>query len=86
MTTCFPTFQIKFIYRVFLHKDWCGIRDEELSKVSGIENAIFCHATGFIGGNKTKEGCLQMALKSLEAYSNGDKWNKFSYYDYCQRF
>ncbi|KAG5878834.1 hypothetical protein JTB14_023957 [Gonioctena quinquepunctata] len=56
-----------FICRVFLHKDWQGVRDEELSRVSGIENSIFCHATGFIGGNKTREGALQMALKSLSA-------------------
>lgn len=54
-------------FRVFLHKDWCGVRDEELSKVSGINDCIFCHATGFIGGNKTKEGALQMALQSIEA-------------------
>lgn len=55
------------ILRVFLHKDWCGIRDEELSKVSGIEGSIFCHATGFIAGNQTKKGALEMALKSIDA-------------------
>ncbi|CAG9863054.1 unnamed protein product [Phyllotreta striolata] len=57
-----------FICRVFLHKDWRGIRDEELSSVAGIKNCIFCHATGFIGGNKTKDGALEMALKSLSAH------------------
>nr|XP_023015316.1 UPF0160 protein [Leptinotarsa decemlineata] len=56
-----------FVCRVFLHKDWRGVRDEEMSKVAGIEGCIFCHATGFIGGNKTKQGALQMALKSLSA-------------------
>lgn len=73
MSILMVKFLCLFCYRIFLHKDWCGIRDEELSKVSGIQNCIFCHTTGFIGGNKTKEGCLQMAYKSLEAYRNGDK-------------
>ncbi|CAH1163954.1 unnamed protein product [Phaedon cochleariae] len=56
-----------FICRVFLHNDWRGVRDDQLSKIAGIENCIFCHSTGFIGGNKTKEGALEMALKSLSA-------------------
>ncbi|XP_972332.2 MYG1 protein [Tribolium castaneum] len=56
-----------FICRVFLHKDWRGVRDDQLSDIAGIEGCVFCHATGFIGGNKTKEGVLQMAIKSLKA-------------------
>lgn len=58
-----------FICRVFLHKDWRGVRDDKLSEIAGIEDCIFCHSTGFIGGNKTKEGALKMALKSLLADS-----------------
>lgn len=57
----------KYVCRVFLHKDWQGVRDEELSRVSGISDCVFCHATGFIGGNKTRAGALEMALKSLQA-------------------
>ncbi|XP_066146882.1 MYG1 exonuclease isoform X2 [Euwallacea fornicatus] len=56
-----------FVCRVFLHKDWRGLRNEDLSKVANIKDCIFCHATGFIGGNKTKEGALEMALQSLQA-------------------
>ncbi|XP_018579368.1 UPF0160 protein isoform X2 [Anoplophora glabripennis] len=56
-----------FICRVFLHKDWRGVRDEQLSSIAGIEGCIFCHSTGFIGGSKTKAGALEMALKSLKA-------------------
>jgi uncharacterized UPF0160 family protein len=33
-----------------LPEAWRGLRDEELSKVSGIEGGIFIHASGFIGG------------------------------------
>lgn len=52
---------------MFLHKDWRGIRDDKLSSVAGIDGCIFCHVTGFIGGNKTETGTLEMAVKSLEA-------------------
>lgn len=47
-------------------KEWCGIRDEELSTLSGIKGCIFVHASGFIGGNETREGVLSMARKTLE--------------------
>lgn len=43
------------------------MRDSELSKVSGIEGCVFCHASGFIGGNETYEGALRMARESLKA-------------------
>lgn len=50
-----------------------GVRDDQLSDLSGIDGCIFCHATGFIGGNKNREGALKMALKSLEyAAANKD--------------
>jgi uncharacterized UPF0160 family protein len=44
---------------------WQGIRDAELSKLVGIDDCIFVHANGFIGGHKTKEGALAMASKAL---------------------
>lgn len=43
-----------------------GLRDEELSRASGIEGCIFVHINGFIGSNKTKEGALKMAIQSLD--------------------
>ncbi|CAM9829846.1 unnamed protein product [Chrysoparadoxa australica] len=48
-----------------LRQAWCGVRDEDLSKASGIPGCIFVHVNGFIGGNKTREGALEMARKSL---------------------
>ncbi|KAG1677809.1 hypothetical protein FOA52_008573 [Chlamydomonas sp. UWO 241] len=44
---------------------WCGLRDDKLSEVSGIPGCVFCHANGFIGGNHSYEGVLEMARKSL---------------------
>uniref|UniRef100_A0A060T997 ARAD1D10032p n=1 Tax=Blastobotrys adeninivorans TaxID=409370 RepID=A0A060T997_BLAAD len=55
-----------FNSRKALPEKWRGVRDEELSKLSGIPDCIFVHAAGFIGGNKTREGALEMAKKALE--------------------
>lgn len=62
-----PIAKGSFECRKFLSKIWRGLRADELEKVSGIDGCIFVHATGFIGGNKTLDGALQMAVKSLNA-------------------
>ncbi|TYZ67117.1 hypothetical protein PybrP1_005374 [[Pythium] brassicae (nom. inval.)] len=54
-----------FALRQALAQPWRGLRDEELSTVSGIAGCTFVHAGGFIGGNRTFDGALQMAVKSL---------------------
>lgn len=56
-----------FVNRKSLPKDWRGVRDDELSVIAGIDGCVFCHAAGFIGGNKTKDGALQMARSAIEA-------------------
>jgi uncharacterized UPF0160 family protein len=55
-----------FDNRKDLPNAWKGLRDEQLSEVSGIPGCVFVHASGFIGGNKTKEGALEMAKKAIE--------------------
>ncbi|KAG5666858.1 hypothetical protein PVAND_014866 [Polypedilum vanderplanki] len=55
-----------FVCRKFLNSKWFGVRDSELEAVSGIKGARFVHATGFIGGNQTREGAIEMAIKSLK--------------------
>ena len=35
-----------FALRKPLPEPWRGTRDEELSKISGVEGTIFCHASG----------------------------------------
>ncbi|PIO74551.1 hypothetical protein TELCIR_26356 [Teladorsagia circumcincta] len=55
-----------FDNRMALPKAWRGLRDAELSDVSGISGCVFVHTTGFIGGNETLEGALSMAKKALE--------------------
>jgi uncharacterized UPF0160 family protein len=53
------------VLRRGIREQWRGVRDEELSELSGVPGCIFVHASGFIGGNRTFEGALQMAIRSL---------------------
>ncbi|XP_008212893.1 UPF0160 protein MYG1, mitochondrial isoform X2 [Nasonia vitripennis] len=55
-----------YICRIFLPEKWCGLRDEELTAEAGIKDCVFVHTTGFIGGNKTREGALAMARYALK--------------------
>lgn len=54
-----------FKSRIALKKEWCGLRDQELQKLSGVDDAIFIHATGFIGGAKSFDGAVALAKKTL---------------------
>jgi len=54
-----------FENRAPLPEPWRGIRGDELSLLSGIDGCIFAHANGFIGGNKTLTGAVEMARKSI---------------------
>ncbi|KAJ8522537.1 hypothetical protein ONZ45_g903 [Pleurotus djamor] len=60
-----PVTPESFESRKALPAAWRGLRDAELSKVMGIEGGIFVHASGFIGGNHTKEGAMKMAVDAL---------------------
>eukprot|EP00798_Chlamydomonas_sp_ICE-L_P020383 gene20383-27154_t len=54
-----------FDNRLSMPEAWRGVRDDKLSEVAGIPGCVFCHAAGFIGGNATMEGVVEMARKSL---------------------
>ncbi|KZO96910.1 metal-dependent protein hydrolase [Calocera viscosa TUFC12733] len=55
-----------FESRKALPEPWRGVRDDDLSTLTGIPGCIFVHASGFIGGNKSKEGAMEMAKRALE--------------------
>jgi len=61
-----PASPDSFESRKALPEVWRGLRDEKLSEASGIDGGIFVHASGFIGGNKTKGGALALARKALD--------------------
>jgi uncharacterized UPF0160 family protein len=56
---------VSFESRKPLPEAWRGLRDEKLSEMTGIADCVFVHASGFIGGNKTEEGVMKMALAAL---------------------
>lgn len=59
-----------FISRVPLNPEWQGLRDEKLQEKSGISGSFFVHATGFIGGNNSREGAIEMAKKSIRLHES----------------
>ena len=56
----------RFDIRKKLPETWAGLRDEEMAKVSGVPDAVFCHNGRFLAVAKTKEGALALAQKALE--------------------
>ncbi|PNI32940.1 C12orf10 isoform 4 [Pan troglodytes] len=62
---CVPKEPHSFQSRLPLPEPWRGLRDEALDQVSGIPGCIFVHASGFIGGHRTREGALSMARATL---------------------
>lgn len=63
---CVPVAKDSFESRKPLPEAWRGFRDEELDGLSRVHGCVFVHASGFIGGNKTFEGAMEMVRKSLE--------------------
>ncbi|KAI8082382.1 metal-dependent protein hydrolase [Thamnidium elegans] len=63
---CVPLRAEGFENRKSLPEAWRGFRDDELSRISGVDGCIFIHAGGFIGGNKTRDGACEMAKLALE--------------------
>ena len=61
-----PESKDSFQSRKALPEKWRGVRDQDLDGVTGIDGCIFAHASGFIGGNKTFGGVMEMARKGLE--------------------
>ena len=47
-------------------KEWRGLPEDELVKVSGIPDSTFVHSTGFLACNKTLKGILLMVDKSIK--------------------
>ncbi len=44
---------------------WAGLRHEALQRVSGVEEAIFCHRARFIAGARSRRGALALAARWL---------------------
>jgi len=44
-----------------LPRSWAGKRDEELRRIVGIDDAVFCHPDRFIAGARSYESIMKMA-------------------------
>ena len=60
-----PLREGSFQSRLPLPEPWRGLRDDALSHLVGVDDCIFVHASGFIGGAKTKLAALALANKAL---------------------
>lgn len=54
--------------RISLPKSWCEYEGDNLSEFIGVPECTFVHKSGFIGGNNTFKGALQMAKLAIEFY------------------
>lgn len=48
-------------------KEWAGLSNLELQKISGVDDAVFCHRGIFLAVAKSLEGAIKLAKKSLES-------------------
>jgi uncharacterized UPF0160 family protein len=49
-------------------KEWAGLKDEELQRVSGVPDAVFCHRSlNFIAVAKSREGAIALARIAVES-------------------
>lgn len=57
-----PKEEGSFENRKSFPKEWAGLRDENLQKVTGVKTARFCHTACFICTAETKEDAMKLAI------------------------
>ena len=60
-----PTKYKGFTPKIPFKKEWAGLRDEELQKVSGVKTAKFCHKNLFLATAQTKEDALKLIYETI---------------------
>ncbi len=56
-----------FELRRELPAEWAGLEDEELVAVTGVQDAVFCHAKRFLAVARSREGVGRLAALALGA-------------------
>lgn len=56
-----------FTNRKDFPKAWAGLRDEDLQKITGVADSIFCHRGLFLAVAKSKEGAIKLAQIAVES-------------------
>ncbi len=54
-----------FKSKKYFPTNWAGLRDEEFAKISGVEDAVFCHRALFLAVAKSREGAIKLAQIAL---------------------
>lgn len=65
MCQAVPAEKASFKSKRLLPEAWAGLREQELARVTGVADVVFCHPGRFICGAKTREGALALARVSL---------------------
>lgn len=65
-----PLSPSSFDTRISVPEEWCGKRDIELEKLTGIKDARFIHPGGFIGGTDSFEATIALSKRIIE-YTEG---------------
>jgi uncharacterized UPF0160 family protein len=47
-------------------KEWGGLEGEELARVTGVEDAVFCHSGLWLAVTKSLDGAIRMAKMAIE--------------------
>ncbi len=55
-----------FERRKDLPESWAGLRDEDLQKVTGVSDAVFCHNGRFLAVAGSREGAIKLAQMALD--------------------
>lgn len=56
-----------FVNRKDFPQSWGGKRDEELQKLSGVEDAVFCHKALYMVVAKSRKGAVKLAQIAIES-------------------
>ncbi len=57
--------EFNFKNRLDFPKNWAGKENDDLAKITGVKDAIFCHKGRFIAVAKSKEGAIALAKLAL---------------------
>lgn len=56
-------------YRINFPTSWLGKEHQELASASGVEEAVFCHKSGYLAVAKTKDAAISMAQITINLQS-----------------
>jgi len=62
-----PAMLGQFANRKDLPEAWAGLEGEALAAVSGVQDAVFCHAGRFLAVARSREGALELARAAIAA-------------------